>query len=77
LLLWVGSAGTADGSSLIYKNYIVRYDRGWDILCEPYVVQPGDWVLKIFVRKGKIAHHDFVIFWAFSNASIPMCGTST
>jgi hypothetical protein len=59
LLLWVGSAGAAHGSSLIYKNYLVRYDRGWDILCEPYVVQPGDWVLKIFRQKGEIAHKDF------------------
>ena len=46
-------------SSLIYKNYLVRYDRGWDILCEPYVVHQGDWVLKIFRQKGEIAHADF------------------
>ena len=47
------------GSSLVYKNYIIRYDRGWDILCEPYVVQKNDWVLKIFRQKGEIAHQDF------------------
>jgi LysM repeat protein len=47
------------GSSLIYKNYIIRYDRGWDILCEPYVVKKDDWVLKIFRQKGEIAHEDF------------------
>jgi phage tail protein X len=52
-------SGNARGSSLIYKNYIVRYDRGWDILCEPYVVRQGDWVLKIFRQKGEIAHKDF------------------
>ena len=46
-------------SSLVYKNYIIRYDRGWDILCEPYVVQKNDWVLKIFRQKGEIAHQDF------------------
>ncbi len=46
-------------SSLVYKNYIIRYDRGWDILCEPYVVQKDDWVLKIFRQKGEIAHQDF------------------
>jgi len=46
-------------SSLIYKNYLVRYDRGWDILVEPYVVRQGDWVLKIFRQKGEIAHTDF------------------
>jgi LysM repeat protein len=47
------------GSSLVYKNYIIRYDRGWDILCEPYVVKKNDWVLKIFRQKGEIAHQDF------------------
>ncbi|MEJ2155189.1 MAG: LysM domain-containing protein [Desulfobacteraceae bacterium] len=47
------------GGSLVYKNYIIRYDRGWDILCEPYVVQKDDWVLKIFRQKGEIAHQDF------------------
>lgn len=50
---------SATASSLIYKNYIVRYDRGWDILCEPYVVRKNDWVLKIFRQKGEIAHSDF------------------
>ncbi len=47
------------GSNLIYKSYVVRYDRGWDILCEPYVVKKGDWILKIFRQKGEIAHQDF------------------
>ena len=46
-------------SSLIYKNYIIRYDRGWDIMCEPYQVRQGDWVLKIFRQKGELAHQDF------------------
>lgn len=51
---------TADAhGTVLYKNYIVRYDRGWDILCDPYRVQPGDWVLKIFRQKGEIAHDDF------------------
>lgn len=45
--------------AMLYKNYVVRYDRGWDILCDPYQVQRGDWVLKIFRQKGEIAHDDF------------------
>ncbi|RJQ68976.1 MAG: LysM domain-containing protein [Desulfobacteraceae bacterium] len=57
--LYCLGAPAAAGSRLIYKNYIVRYDRGWDILCEPYVVEKGDWVLKIFRQKGEIAHKDF------------------
>jgi hypothetical protein len=58
-LFFLGWAIPAAGSSLIYKNYVVRYDRGWDILCEPYVVQKGDWILKIFRQKGEIAYNDF------------------
>ena len=48
----------ADGT-LLYKNYIVRYDRGWDILCEPYTVHQNDWVYKIFRQKGEISHSNF------------------
>lgn len=59
LTIWGLGSTAGIGSSLIYKNYIVRYDRGWDILCEPYVVQKNDWVLKIFRQKGEIAHQDF------------------
>lgn len=50
------------GSGTTYKNYIVRTDRGWDIMCEPYVVQEGDWVYKLFRQKGEIAHADFQEF---------------
>ena len=45
--------------AMLYKNYVVRYDRGWDILCDPYQIQQGDWVLKIFRQKGELAHDDF------------------
>ena len=59
LMSIIAGVTSTHASSLIYKNYIVRYDRGWDILCEPYVVQKNDWVLKIFRQKGEIAHSDF------------------
>ena len=52
------------GSALLYKNYIVRYDKGWDILCDPYVVQKGDWVLKLFRQRGEISHKNFPEFLA-------------
>jgi LysM repeat protein len=45
--------------SLIHKSYIVRYDRGWDILCEPYVINANDSVLKIFHQKGEISRQDY------------------
>jgi hypothetical protein len=49
-------------SAFVYKNYIVRYDRGWDILCDPYVVKKNDWILKLFRQKGEISHKDFPEF---------------
>ena len=49
-------------SAFLYKSYTIRYDRGWDILCDPYVVQKNDWVLKLFKQKGEIAHQDFPEF---------------
>lgn len=49
-------------SAFVYKSYTIRYDRGWDILCDPYVVQKNDWVLKLFRQKGEIAHKDFPEF---------------
>ncbi len=59
LLICLLCGSAAHGSSLVYKNYIVRYDRGWDIMCERYIVQKNDWVLKIFRQKGEIANQDF------------------
>ncbi len=59
MIFGLAYATTAAGSSLLYKNYVIRYDRGWDILCEPYVVKKNDWVLKIFRQKGEIAHQNF------------------
>jgi LysM repeat protein len=53
------AANSAGAGNLIYKNYLVRYDRGWDILCEPYTVQTGDWIYKIFRQKGEISNKDF------------------
>ncbi|MEJ2638728.1 MAG: LysM domain-containing protein [Desulfosarcinaceae bacterium] len=55
----LGADSSEQEGTLEYKNYVVRYDRGWDVLCEPYEVQKNDWVLKIFRQKGEIAHQDF------------------
>ncbi len=63
LLLWADgsklSTAAHGDAALDWQNYVVRFDRGWDVLCEPYEVQPDDWVLKIFAQKGEIAHLDF------------------
>ena len=57
LTLWSLAFNTQ--AAMLYKDYVVRYDRGWDILCDPYQVKQGDWVLKIFRQKGEIANDDF------------------
>ncbi len=49
-------------AAFYYKSYVVRYDRGWNILCEPYIVQKNDWVFKLFRQKGEISHSDFPEF---------------
>ncbi|MBW2367862.1 MAG: LysM peptidoglycan-binding domain-containing protein, partial [Deltaproteobacteria bacterium] len=48
--------------AFLYKSYIIRHDRGQDILCDPYIVQKDDYVLKIFKQRGEIAHVDFPKF---------------
>jgi hypothetical protein len=55
----LGQTSNGFCGSLIHKSYIVRYDRGWDILCEPYVIHPNDSVLKIFHQKGEISRQDY------------------
>ncbi|MEA3280478.1 MAG: LysM domain-containing protein, partial [Thermodesulfobacteriota bacterium] len=49
-------------AAILYKTYIVKYDKGWDILCEPYIVQRNDWVFKLFRQKGEISHKHFPEF---------------
>ena len=51
-------------SALLYKSYVVRCDKGMDILCDSYVVQKGDWVSKLFRQKGDISHKNFPEFLA-------------
>lgn len=48
--------------AVLYKNYIVRQDRGREILCEPYTVQKDDYVIKLFQEKGEISEKDFPEF---------------
>lgn len=64
VLAWAAFlAGPPGGSAaFLYKNYIVKYDKGSDVLCDPYVVRRNDWVIKLFKQKGEIAHEDFPEF---------------
>ena len=45
-----------------YKTYTVKTWQGHDILCEPYQVQNGDWLLKIFRKKGNLSELNFPRF---------------
>jgi hypothetical protein len=49
-------------AAFFYKSYVIRYDRGWNILCDPYVVKKDDWVFKLFRQKGEISNKDFPEF---------------
>lgn len=49
-------------NAFLYKNYTIRYDRGWDILCDPYIVKKNDWIYKLFREKGEISQKDFPEF---------------
>ena len=63
LIIWAAldSAIICHGATL-YKRYIVANNDGQDILCEPYIVQENDYVIKLFKQKGEIAHQDFPEF---------------
>jgi hypothetical protein len=49
-------------AAFLYKSYIVKQDRGREILCDPYTVQKDDYVLKLLRQKGEIAAEDFPSF---------------
>lgn len=61
-LVVMNTPDTVRASALLYKSYVVRQDRGRDILCDPYIVEKHDYVLKIFKQRGEIAHADFPEF---------------
>ncbi|RJQ51254.1 MAG: LysM peptidoglycan-binding domain-containing protein [Desulfobacteraceae bacterium] len=48
--------------AIFYKSYIVRQDRGVDVLCDPYIVRRNDSLLKLFRQRGEIAAEHFSEF---------------
>ena len=58
-LLMAYSSASGD---FLYKKYIVRQDRGIEILCDPYIVQRNDWVFKVFRQKGEMSSKDYSEF---------------
>ncbi|MBU1163678.1 MAG: LysM peptidoglycan-binding domain-containing protein [Proteobacteria bacterium] len=49
-------------AAFLYKSYVVKIDRGRDILCDPYIVQKNDWIYKLFRQRGEISQKDFPEF---------------
>ncbi|MBF0397175.1 MAG: hypothetical protein HQK78_10400, partial [Desulfobacterales bacterium] len=49
-------------SSIVYRNYVIKHDKGFDILCDSYTVAPNDYIIKIFRQKGEISYKDFSEF---------------
>jgi hypothetical protein len=60
-LAFIILACSASGA-FVYKNYVIQHDQGSDILCDPYIVQKNDWVIKLFQRRGQISEQDFPEF---------------
>lgn len=58
-------------AAFFYKSYVIRYDRGRNILCDPYVVKKDDWVYKLFRQKGEISNRDFPEFLRIFNRLNP------
>jgi hypothetical protein len=52
----------ARGVKTSYKRYSIFNYKNEEILCEPYVVNKGDWLYKIFRKKGEISDKDFPRF---------------
>ncbi|MBF0242716.1 MAG: LysM peptidoglycan-binding domain-containing protein [Desulfamplus sp.] len=48
--------------STSYKRYSLFKYYDFYILCEPYTVQKGDWIYKIFRSKGDLSKEDFGLF---------------
>ena len=57
----LGCAATGR-AALLYKRYFVRQDGARQILCEPYTVQPNDWLFKLLREKGELSEADFPAF---------------
>ncbi len=62
LLLLMVLANPSVHAALWEKDYPVKTFGDQQILCDPYQVKPGDWLHKIFLRRGELAEYDFKTF---------------
>ncbi|MBW2740629.1 MAG: hypothetical protein JRE64_17705 [Deltaproteobacteria bacterium] len=49
-------------AAFLYKSYVIRKDKGRDVLCDPYIVRKDDWLFKLFRQRGEISQKDFPEF---------------
>jgi hypothetical protein len=49
-------------SGILYKSYIVKKDRGIDILCDAHIIQKNDSVGGLILQKGEMSQSDFSEF---------------
>ncbi|RLC26977.1 MAG: hypothetical protein DRH21_00560 [Deltaproteobacteria bacterium] len=49
-------------AAFLYKSYVIRKDKGRDVLCDPYIVQKDDWIFKLFRQRGEISQKDLPEF---------------
>ena len=71
LILTVSLFSTSVRAAVLYKSYIVRKAGAQEILCDPYIVQKDDYVLKIFRQRGEISQADFPEFLAIFKSINP------
>ena len=62
LIIFIISPNYEVNAAFLYKSYVIRKDKGRDILCDPYIVQKNDWIFKLFKQKGEISQKDFPEF---------------
>ncbi len=59
LLFWASSFSEG---AVLYKSYLVKHDRGEEILCDPYIVGENEAVLTLLGQKGEMAQDNFTEF---------------
>ena len=60
LILSMAIIGVRHSSGVVFiKNFLVKFEHGEDILCEPYIVKKDDWIYKIFRQYGEMFAYDF------------------
>jgi hypothetical protein len=71
LILTVGLLSVPARGAFLYKSYVIKTAGDQEVLCDPYIVQKDDYVLKIFRQRGEISNDDFPEFLEIFKAINP------